>query len=121
MERHLERDGRGVPVPAVGSPRQLQFRVREGHVKALRSSLADQIDCATFDREELLDVGLFGDRPGSPTFERRLPDLLAVPRDRGVWYDDPHDELSLVGMHGGGHPDEMLVPFAAARVSDLRG
>ena len=121
VEPHLARDSAGDPVPAVGSPRQLQFRTRAGHVEALRSSLTAQLDCATFDRGELLATDLFGDRPASATFERRLPDLLAVTRERGVWYDDHHDELSLVGKHGGGHPEEMLVPFAAARVSELRG
>ncbi|MFD1515269.1 alkaline phosphatase family protein [Halomarina rubra] len=120
VESHLERDEAGRPIPAVGSPRQLQFRVRDGHVEALRSSLTAQLDCATFDRERQLDERVFGNRRNSEVFERRLPDLLVVPRDRGVWYDDHHDELSLVGMHGGGHPDEMLVPFATARVSDLR-
>jgi hypothetical protein len=37
-----------------------------------------------------------------------------------TWYGDEHpEELDLVGMHGGLHPDEMLVPFAAVRADQL--
>jgi hypothetical protein len=48
----------------------------------------------------------------------RAGDLLVVPRDRGVWYGD--DELGQIGMHGGLAPEEMLVPLASVRLSDLR-
>ncbi len=37
-----------------------------------------------------------------------------------MWFGDVEpDELYLAGMHGGLHPEEMLVPFAAARASTL--
>lgn len=119
VTEHLRRDADGNPVPVDGSPRQLQFSVRDGHVAPLRASLESRLDCRTFDRAEMRDRGLYGTRSPSDRYAAREPDLLVVPRDRGVWHEDPLDELSLVGMHGGLHPDEMLVPFAAARVADL--
>lgn len=117
IEAHLQRDGDGDPIPALGGPRNLQFHVRDGQVEALRDALESGADLQTFAREEYREVGLFGDREPSARFEERAPDLVAVPRDLTVWYDDGH--LEMVGMHGGLNPSEMLVPFAAVRLDAL--
>lgn len=101
----------------VGSPRNVQFH--DVDADALAETFADEFgdDVLTFTREEYLDRDLFG--PGTcETFERRAPDLVAVHRERGMWWD--RDELALVGMHGGLSREEMLVPFAGGRVADLR-
>lgn len=120
VEPHLKRDGDGDPIPALGGPRNLQFHVREGHVQALAEVLesASGADLRTFTREEYEARGLFGDRAPSARFEERRPDLVAVPRELTVWYDDGH--LEMVGMHGGLHPHEMLVPFATSRLDALQ-
>lgn len=121
VEEHLQRDESGNPIPVLGSPRNLQFHAQEGHRDALRTELESELaalDPVIFDREEIIDQDLFGDRKPSDRFKQRCPDLLAVPR-KGFAMDD--DEVSeIVGMHGGLHPDEMLVPFAAARIDTLR-
>jgi len=63
---------------------------------------------------------LFGDVEPSGTFLRRLGDLVLTHRDLGTWWGDHEpEELELVGMHGGLHPDEMLTGVAAVRLSDL--
>lgn len=120
LDPYLRRDAGGDPIPAVGGPRNLQFYAREGReealIEALREGLAP-LDPLVLRREELLGEDLFGDREPSDRFLRRCPDVLAVPDEGFAWYDDGH--LSQVGMHGGLHPDEMLVPFAAERVSAL--
>lgn len=120
VSEHLRSGPSGDPLPVMGSPRNLQFRVQEGHIKALRESLESQLDCLTFTRTEAADADLFGDRPATERFESREPDLVMTHRNRGVWYDDDLNELDLIGMHGGLHPDEMLVPFAAARIDALQ-
>lgn len=120
LEAHLERDSTGTPIPALGGPRNLQFHAREGHRDTLRAKLEDglaQLDPLISDREAILDEAVFGDREPSQRFLERCPDLLVVPR-RG-FADESSDALSNVGMHGGLHPDEMLVPFAAARIDAL--
>jgi hypothetical protein len=120
IEHHLKRDTGGEPIPAVGGPRNLQFHARDGHRDALRAELEDglaPLDPLVLDRGTILDEKVFGDRTASERFERRCPDVLAVPNDGFAWYDDGH--LSNVGMHGGMHPDEMLVPFAGARIDAL--
>ena len=120
LDEHLQRDESGEPIPVLGSPRNLQLHAREGHRDALRAELKAglaALDPVVFDRERIVDEGLFGDREPGTRFERRCPDLLVVPRN-GFARDDNH--LPKVGMHGGMHPDEMLVPFAAATVDSLQ-
>ncbi len=62
-----------------------------------------------------VDTGLFGDREAAKRFTRRCGDLILTHRTHSMWYADVEpDEIALVGMHGGLHPSEMFVPFAAA-------
>jgi len=108
----------GDPIPPVGGPRNVQLHVRDGEREAVRALLERDLDALVLDRGAVLDRELFG--PGEPSgrFLERIGDLLVVPRDRSVWHQDA--ALRYVGMHGGLHPEEMLVPFAAARVDALR-
>jgi len=101
--------------PPVGGPRNLQFHTHDP--ESLREALASALDARVLTREEWSRAGLFGPG-GSDTFERRAPDVVAAPRENLAWYAD--GELELRGMHGGVAPAEMLVPFAAGRVADLR-
>ncbi|MFW6153294.1 MAG: alkaline phosphatase family protein [Halobacteriota archaeon] len=114
LDRHLRRNGDGERIYLAGSPRNVQFYTREGHTEPLRRELERSLPLRTFTRAEYLAEGLFGHREPGPLFDHRAPDLIAVPRDSGLWYDD--GELTLIGMHGGLHPHEMLVPFVAVRL-----
>jgi Type I phosphodiesterase / nucleotide pyrophosphatase len=121
IEPHLKRDATGKPIPALGGPRNLQFHARDGHRAALRTELEQglaPLSPLMLTRETIIEEGLFGTRQPSERFLQRYPDLLVVPRDGFAWYDDGH--LSNIGMHGGMHPDEMLIPFAAARMDTLQ-
>ncbi|MFC7154563.1 alkaline phosphatase family protein [Halomarina halobia] len=116
---HLRRRPDGTPLQAVGGPRNVQLHLRDGgaggHEDAVREELSG-LDARMFGREAFRERDLFGDRAPSARFARREPDLLALHRDLSVWY--PGKQLGFVGMHGGLHPDEMLVPFGAVRLAD---
>jgi hypothetical protein len=114
---HLRRNGAGEPIPPVGGPRNVRFHVRDGHLDRLRGVLDTHLDGHLFTRDESLSLGLFGDRDPHPEFAERCGELVCVPRAGSAWWSD--DELDLVGMHGGLSPEEMLVPFAAARLDRL--
>ncbi|MFC6835544.1 alkaline phosphatase family protein [Halomarina ordinaria] len=116
LDAHLRRRPDGTPLQALGGPRNVQLHLGDGHHEAAREALSS-LDATLLDREAWRARDLFGDRVPTERFERRAPDLLAVPHDLGVWY--PGAQLRFVGMHGGLHPDEMLVPFAAGRLDDL--
>ncbi|MFC6717573.1 alkaline phosphatase family protein [Natrialbaceae archaeon GCM10025810] len=113
----------GEPVRYAGSPRNLHLHLRDDageSAAAIRARLESELDARVFTRTEALERDLFGDGERSETFERRVGDLVVCHRDLSVWYGSDPLQLSLVGMHGGLHPDEMLVPFAAATLENLR-
>jgi len=111
----------GTPIRFAGSPRNVHLHLREGSVERVREALRDELDALVLRREEVLERELYGDCEPSATFERRLGDLVVTHRDLGVWYGDAEpEELGLIGMHGGLHPHEMLVPFGACRLDRLQ-
>lgn len=118
LSAHLERGVDGEPLNLAGGPRNLQCYVRDGHREALRDELEAELPVITLDEAAYRDRRLFGDRRPSPRFEQRAPDLVAIPDDGSIWYGD--GEIAYPGMHGGVHPDEMLVPLWCARASELR-
>ncbi|USZ68164.1 alkaline phosphatase family protein [Halorussus salilacus] len=118
----LARRDDGTPVRFSGSPRNVHLHLQEGREAETAAFLRENLDAKVFTREEVLDCELFGDAPPSETFRRRLGDVVVTHRNLGVWWgDEEPDELAYVGMHGGLHPEEMLVPFAAAKMDELVG
>lgn len=117
----LERHGDGEPVRYAGSPRNLHLHLREPETSrdSVRERLEAELDARVFTREEALERELFGGREGSAMFHRRLGDLIVCHRELSVWYGSDPAKLELVGMHGGLHPAEMLVPFAAVELEEL--
>ncbi|QSW98512.1 alkaline phosphatase family protein [Haloterrigena alkaliphila] len=118
---NLERYANGEPVRYAGSPRNAHLHLRDGAGvrERIRSELADALDARIFTADEVRARNLFGDGEESETFRRRLGDLVVSHRDQAVWYGSDTEKLELIGMHGGLHPDEMLVPFAASDLSSL--
>jgi len=119
LDPHLARDAEGDPIPAQGGPRNIQLHARDGHVEAL----AAEVESGLSALNPLVLTGAdataaFGDREPSERFLRRCPDVLAIPDAGYAWYED---KLDYAAMHGGCHPEEMLVPFATARLGALQG
>lgn len=116
----LERHDDGSPVTMAGSPRNVHLHIRDGTDDKVRRILSD-LDATLVSRETAIDSDLFGDCEPTDRFRRRCGDLVCTPRRLGTWFgDEEPDELELVGMHGGLHPREMLVPFAAVRADRLQ-
>jgi predicted AlkP superfamily pyrophosphatase or phosphodiesterase len=109
----------GTAVPPTGSPRQLHLHLRDDPEAgtAARRLLDRELDALVLSKDEAFERELWGPGVAVPEFRRRCGDLVVVPRRRGVWYDGA--ELGYVGMHGGLTREEMLVPLAAARLSDV--
>ncbi|ELY52151.1 alkaline phosphatase family protein [Natronococcus jeotgali] len=116
LRETFRRDEAGEPRLPTGSPRNVHFHVRPDRLEEARGIVEAALDGRTFTREEALEGDLFG--PGEPSalFERRCGDLIAVHRNRGLWWA----EMDSIGMHGGLTDEEMLVPLAAARLDALR-
>ncbi|QLH80194.1 hypothetical protein [Halosimplex pelagicum] len=86
--------------------------------EAVAATLDERLAAFVTTGEDALADGLFGPDPCEAA-RRRVGDVVLSHRERTVWYDDA-DRLGFVGNHGALHPEEMLVPFAAARVSTLQ-
>ncbi|GAB4522939.1 MAG: alkaline phosphatase family protein [Anaerolineales bacterium] len=68
-----------------------------------------------FDSLNVLNSGLYGPGQVHPALRDRLGDLTVLPDDHAyLWW--PYRDDPLRGRHGGLHPEEMLVPFLAARL-----
>lgn len=106
-----------------GAPRNIHLHIADpGNARdAVKSTLADRgCDALVLTCKEAIDEGLWGPGEPSTTFTHHCGDLLVIPNELGVWHAGEADELDLVGMHGGCHPDEMIVPFAVARADRLQ-
>ncbi|WP_436907056.1 alkaline phosphatase family protein [Halosimplex marinum] len=114
----LRTDPDGDPVPPVGSPRSVHLHLDGAPPDRVAVALDEELDAFVTTGEAALADGLFGPDPCERA-RRRAGDVVLSHRDRTAWYDD-EDHLGHVGNHGGLHPEEMLVPFAAARVDALR-
>lgn len=101
----------------VGGPRNVRMFLRDGTRDDVETALRREVEALVLPGEAAIERGLFG--PGDPVADlrERVGDLVVVPKERALWYDE--SRMDLVGMHGGLHPREMLVPFAAARASDV--
>jgi hypothetical protein len=122
VDESIRRTAGGRPAIA-GGPRNVHLFLEDGSVGRVRAALSTHpATLRTYTRAEALAAGLFGPGPAAPQLDARIGDLIVIPRDESAWYAaaGESEELELVGMHGGLHPDEMIVPFAVARLSTLR-
>lgn len=118
----VKRDRHGEPL-LLGGPRNCHLGVRDGERERVREHLTERLDALVLTKEEALAEDLWGPEAPSETFHRHCGDLLVVPREGMTWYRPGYEteDLDLVGMHGGLHSREALVPFAAARLDALSG
>jgi hypothetical protein len=109
--------GRRLPILPTGENRLVYFNVRPGQMEAVREYL-DRTFANRFiqlDPGYAVENGLFGPGEPHPRLRDRLGDLIAVPLgDAFLWWGDK--ESPIYGRHGGMTPQEMLVPFLAARL-----
>jgi predicted AlkP superfamily pyrophosphatase or phosphodiesterase len=120
----LEAAPSGRKIPPWGSARDLFLKVRDDRLDEVESYLSRKLNgIATVLRtEEGVKEGLFGLGKPSRRFLRRAGNLLILPHGlKTVWYRyKKGDSLDLRGHHGGLSEDEMTIPLAAARVSDIQ-
>lgn len=114
----------GKRVTPAGSPRDVFLHLGEGCSdeawEFLRNRLAGRASVLKI--EDAIQAGLFGLNAPSKKFRDRAGDLLILAHGTGtVWYRGGRGyNLNLRGLHGGLSEDEMMVPFAVGRVSDLQ-
>ena len=71
------------------------------------------------DAEEAIARGLFGPATPAERARERIGDLVLLPHENYYFHHYPtprQKALTMIGRHGGLAPEEMLVPFLAARL-----
>ena len=120
----LERGPTGKVIPPWGSARDAYLRVREDKLDEAKNYLESKLEgtASVMRTEDAIDEGLFGLNKPSRKFRRRVGNLMVLPcAKKTVWYRyRKGDSLDLKGHHGGLSKDEMTIPLAAARLSDIQ-
>ncbi len=121
IRKLLKENRRGKVLAPGGSPRDMFLYVQEpmlGEAKALvASAVQGRADVYTID--ELIEEGLFGPQPLSPTFLSRVGNLVILPHKYETvwWYEKDRFEQKFRGHHGGLSPEEMEIPFLSYQFS----
>lgn len=101
-----------------GEHRWMYLYARPGQTEAVREYIerAWPGGFSFLDPAYAVAAGLYGPGAPHPRLLDRLGDLIAAARGNSyLWWSQQEDQL--LGRHGGLHPDEMLVPFVAARLA----
>jgi Type I phosphodiesterase / nucleotide pyrophosphatase len=120
----LDRSRLGVKVPPWGSARDTFLAVEKTQLDDVRKYLERRLEgvASVIETSEAIEMGLFGINKPSRKFRQRVGNLMILPHGvKTVWFRYAgEDRLDIRGHHGGLSKDEMTIPLAVARVSDLQ-
>lgn len=107
-----------------GSPRDIFLHIKPDKIKEIRDFLSQELKekAEIIETKDALMNGLFGTGKPADEFLNRIGNLLILPHaDHTIWYKHPNGrKFDLLGFHGGLNSDEMLVPFASAKISTMK-
>lgn len=122
-EHYYRRSPDSQRIRPTGAPHDVFLFVNRSELDMVLSYLCRELEhkAAVLSVEEAIARGLFGLNEPTERFRRRIGDVLILPYDGyHVWYRHaPGLHFSQRGIHGGLSEREMLVPLAAARLSEL--
>lgn len=121
--RSLQEGKSGDVIPPTGSPRDVFLFVKPSEVQKTMEELSKLINGngEVISTQEAMSRGLFGIGRVSERFQRRIGNVHIMPElGSEVWYEHkPGERFSLLGSHGGLSAEEMIIPLAISRLSDL--
>jgi len=114
----------GKRVLPTGSARDVFLHVKEDKLTATKDLLVQKIGgkAKIVETKEAIKNGLFGLGDVGSEFFDRAGNLMILPyRNETVWFEHFKDRrFNLLGHHGGLNEEEMLVPLAITRLSNLK-
>ena len=106
-----------------GGTRDVYLQVRDEALAETAAYLSEELRgrARVLLTADAVGSGLFGTGAPSKRFASRVGNLMVLPERTGsAWYRHPGADLGeIMGVHGGLHEDEMMVPFAVVRGSAL--
>jgi hypothetical protein len=107
-----------------GAPRDVFLHLKKDKVDDCFNLLNNELDgiADVLRVKDAIDLGLFGSGRPCDEFLDRIGDLLVLPRgDLMVWFQVyPGKLFEMPGIHGGLSREEMLIPFAVSKLSDMK-
>ena len=108
----------------LGGPRELFLHIKEEKLAETKEWLVQKIGnkAQIIETKEAAEKGLFGLGIPERDVIERTGNLMILPYgNETVWYENSEGgKISFLGQHGGLHEEEMLVPFAITKLSDLK-
>ena len=123
VEESLSKGRGGTVIVPSGSPHDVFLFVepskRDEVFQFLQNELSDKAEVMRTD--DAIKKGLFGFNDPRVKFLKRIGNIIILPKPGfHVWYRRAPDAVwGMPGIHGGLSEAEMVVPFAAAELSDL--
>jgi hypothetical protein len=112
------------PILPTGSPREVFLHIKEEKLAETKEWLKQKIGdkAQIIETKEAAEKGLFGLGFAGREFFERTGNLMILPYgNQTVWFENSEGrKISFLGQHGGLSEQEMLVPFAIARLSSLK-
>lgn len=122
LHRYLASDN-GSKVLPTGSPRNIFLHIDPRHLKDAYEHLSKKFSgkARVLYSKDAVRMGLFGTSRPSQKFLDRIGDIIMLPREGElIWYEHVKGRKpKLKGVHGGLSENEMLVPLAMVRLSDI--
>ncbi|UCE44075.1 MAG: alkaline phosphatase family protein [Candidatus Bathyarchaeota archaeon] len=123
LTRAFKKSEKGKPILPTGSPRDVFLHVEPDKLEATLTFLTKSLEeeAKTMKTNEALKRGLFGIGKPRKQFFERAGDLLILPfNNHTVWYEHIEGKKAhFLGYHGGLNEEEMLVPFAMTKLTEL--
>ncbi len=114
---------KGGRIPPTGGPRDVFLHIKNGSLDYAHEYLSEKLGkkARIMQLGEIMEKGLFGRGRPNRMFYKRLGNLLLLPYGNNtIWHEHIKGIKNRnIGHHGGMSRNEMLIPLAAAKLSDL--
>ncbi len=111
------------PILPTGSPRDVFLHIEKSKLDRVYDFLSNKLKgkAKVIKTEEAIKMGLFGRGKPREEFYDRAGNLLILPyKNHTIWYEHiKGKKFEFLGHHGGLSKEEMLVPFAITKLSNL--
>jgi predicted AlkP superfamily pyrophosphatase or phosphodiesterase len=121
---NMQRGKNGKQILPTGSPRDIFLHIKEQKLAQTMETLSQKLGekAQIMETKEAIKEGLFGLGEASKEFVERAGNLLIIPQGKEtIWFEGPRGrKIDFLGQHGGLNHEEMIVPFAIAKLSNLK-
>jgi hypothetical protein len=112
------------PILPLGGPREVFLHIKEEKLIETKEWLSQRIGnkAQIIETKEAAEKGLFGLGVANKEVFERTGNLMILPYgNETVWFENSENrKISFLCQHGGLNEQEMVVPFAMARLSSLK-